>query len=487
MTEAETTGGLRLEDLLGILVRHMSERAIFAIGVHGNLVSWNPGVLELFGYEEQEWLRQSTEIIFTPEDRQDRVPEQEMADALANGSAADVRWHVRRDGTRVYADGLLTALRDERGRHVGFVKLVKDATTQKVHEQRLEELTLALEQGQIFVRSGKGEIRFWSKGCERLYGYIRQEAVGRNCFELLHTEFPARLSEVERILFETGLWHGQLRHRRKDGTLLVTATDWIVHQDRHGEGTTLIDASTDVSHLMRLTEEREKLMQQVQRSNKELAEFSSGVSHDLQAPLRMIKTFTLLLAQRYGGKLDETADEFIQAITSGATGMEALIDALLQYARVGENETNLETIRMNSVVEAVLMILQPVIQEQNATVAHAELPTVQGFRVPLQQLFQNLIGNALKYRSPSREPRIRIGYEMNPGSYIFWVADNGMGIPHQDKDVIFQPLKRLHGPDIPGTGIGLALCRKIVERHHGRIWVESQVGRGSTFYFSLPR
>jgi light-regulated signal transduction histidine kinase (bacteriophytochrome) len=267
---------------------------------------------------------------------------------------------------------------------------------------------------------------------------------------------------------------------------LVTTTDWILHQGTFGESV-LIDASTGINEIMRLTAEREKLLEGIQRSNEELTQFSYVVSHDLQAPLRMMKTFTQLLATRYKGKLDETGDEFIQVILNGAAGMEELIHALLQYARVGEDDAAMEIIRMNSVVEAVLTILAPLIQESNAKVTYAELPTVHGFRVPLQQVFQNLIGNALKYASPQRPPRVHISSQTTHDSQIFSIEDNGLGIPPKDRESIFQPLKRLHGRDIPGTGIGLAVCRKIVERHNGRIWVESEPGRGSTFYFSLPR
>jgi signal transduction histidine kinase len=232
--------------------------------------------------------------------------------------------------------------------------------------------------------------------------------------------------------------------------------------------------------------ERERLVRELQRSNAELAEFAHVVSHDLQAPIRMVKIFSELLAQRFKGQLDTTADQFIGTIQDGADTMEALIRTLLNYASIGQEPMILRRVCMPSVVDAVVTMLQPTIEELQAEVSCGDLPTVNGDRVLLQQLVQNLVANALKYRDPDVITRIRILAEQRGPEWTISVEDNGPGIAPEYHERIFLPLKRLHGNEIPGTGIGLAVCRKIVERHGGRIWVQSSVGNGARFCFTLP-
>lgn len=232
--------------------------------------------------------------------------------------------------------------------------------------------------------------------------------------------------------------------------------------------------------------ERERLVQELERSNEELAQFAHVVSHDLQAPMRMVKCFSELLALRYRGRLDTTADQFIGAIQDGASTMEALIRTLLNYATVGQEPITRERVGLATVIDKVVITLKPTIEELRAKVSHGDLPTVYGDCVLLQQLIQNLVGNALKYFNPSVTPQVRISAELAKTEWIISVKDNGPGIALEHRERIFLPLKRLHGTEIPGTGMGLAVCRKIVEHHGGKIWVESEVGKGATFYFTLP-
>jgi len=231
--------------------------------------------------------------------------------------------------------------------------------------------------------------------------------------------------------------------------------------------------------------EREHLVQELKRSNDELTKFAHVVSHDLQAPVRMVKSFSELLARRYRGQIDQTADEFIATIQNGASAMQALIRTLLAYATVGQGPLTRGPVALQSVVDAVITTLQPMIEELDASVSYANLPIVYGDQVLLQQLLQNLIGNALKYAGPAR-PQVNVNASHSATEWIVSVADNGPGIAAEYQEVIFLPLRRLHSRQISGTGMGLAICRKIAELHGGRIWVNSQPGAGSTFYFTLP-
>jgi len=232
--------------------------------------------------------------------------------------------------------------------------------------------------------------------------------------------------------------------------------------------------------------ERERLVQELERSNEDLAQFAHVVSHDLQAPIRMVKIFSELLAERYRSQLDSTADEFIDTIQEGVSAMEALVRTLLNYATVGQGPMTRERVGLESIVHAVVTTLQPAIEEAKAEISHSYLPTVQCDGVLLQQLVQNLVSNALKYAG-SGTPRVKITAKESEKEWTVSVHDNGPGIPADSQESIFMPLKRLHGGEISGTGMGLAVCKKIVERHGGRIWVESRPGTGSTFFFTLPR
>ena len=233
-----------------------------------------------------------------------------------------------------------------------------------------------------------------------------------------------------------------------------------------------------------ITESKELLL----KINEELKHIAYATSHDLQEPLRMVVSYTQLLAREYKGKLDEQADQFIGYAVEGALRMETLLKDLREYWAV--NEHGLEDpvpVDCNRVCEEILQVLDAVIHESGATATHDQLPIVLAEEVPMRLLFQNLIGNAIKYRRPGEPVQIHIRARRKAGLWRFSVADNGIGIEAQHLKTIFAPFKRLHGLDkYPGSGIGLAICKKIVERSGGQIWAESAYGQGSTFHFTLP-
>jgi light-regulated signal transduction histidine kinase (bacteriophytochrome) len=225
----------------------------------------------------------------------------------------------------------------------------------------------------------------------------------------------------------------------------------------------------------------------LKRSNAELEEFAYVASHDLQEPLRMVASFTQLLAKRYQGKLDQDADEFITYAVDGATRMQQLIQALLAYSRVGTRGRSLIPTNCNGVFDKARANLLTAIEESGAEVTSGSLPTVLGDEVQLIQLFQNLIANALKFRDKA-PPVIRITAQEDTAYWRFAVQDNGIGIASAHQDRIFKIFQRLHHrSEYPGTGIGLAICKKIVERHGGRLWVESEESQGATFFFTISK
>jgi PAS domain S-box-containing protein len=251
-------------------------------------------------------------------------------------------------------------------------------------------------------------------------------------------------------------------------------------RDRAGKIVKWFGSSTDI-------DDQKQVEDELRRANYDLEQFAYSATHDLQEPLRSVKIYSELLAQHYSGALDARGLEFLEYLRTGATRMESLVQDLLAYTRVGKAEEPAEQTDANEILGATLAGLNLAIAEAGALVTSDPLPTVPIRATHLQQLFQNLIGNAIKYRSPERTPAVHIGAELHNGYCLFTVSDNGIGIDPRYKEEIFGLFKRLHSNDkYSGTGIGLALCQRIVDRYRGRIWVESQPGKGSTFRFAIP-
>lgn len=236
----------------------------------------------------------------------------------------------------------------------------------------------------------------------------------------------------------------------------------------------------------KLREENRHSQQELARSNRDLEQFAYVASHDLQEPLRMVATYTQLLAERYQGKLDENADKYIHYVVDGALRMQTLVRDLLAFSRVGRQGGSAALINCEAALELALKNLEAAIKESDARIEFERLPAIMGEASQLTQLFQNLIGNAIKFRGPE-SPVIHVTAEQSGREWCFAVTDNGIGIAPEHAELIFAIFKRLHTrEEYPGSGIGLAICKKIVEQHGGRIWVESQPGRGCTFKFTLP-
>ena len=235
-----------------------------------------------------------------------------------------------------------------------------------------------------------------------------------------------------------------------------------------------------------LRDENRRTHEELTRSNRDLEQFAYVASHDLQEPLRMVAMYTQLLAERYKGKLDENADKYIRYAVDGALRMQTLVNDLLKFSRVGRKQEPMQETDCSLVVRIVIANLQSAIQESGAQIRYQDLPVLLADQSELVQLFQNLIGNAIKFRGNGR-PKIRITAKKRKKEWLFSVEDNGIGIPSQHAEDVFVIFKRLHTrEEYPGSGIGLAICKKIVEHNQGRIWVESEAGQGSTFRFTWP-
>jgi light-regulated signal transduction histidine kinase (bacteriophytochrome) len=274
--------------------------------------------------------------------------------------------------------------------------------------------------------------------------------------------------------------------RPKAGSRFWAEVVVTAQRDERGALTGVAKLTRDVT----ARREQELALQQtaaeLARSNADLQQFAYIASHDLQEPLRMVSSYTQLLARRYAGRLDEDADEFIHYAVDGARRMQALINALLVYARVGSRPLEPHAVDTNAIVDEVIVDLGEAIAESRARIVRDDLPRVASDAVLLHQVFQNLVGNAIKFRG-TQPPVVHISVEQVASEHVFSVSDEGIGIEPQHLERIFTIFHRLHSQqEYAGTGIGLAVCRKVIERLGGRIWAESEPGAGTTFRFTLP-
>ncbi len=373
------------------------------------------------------------------------------------------------------------------------IGLARAVSQLRESEEKLSRVIDTMADG-LLISDRHGRLIFANDAAARILGLAAPDIVGRKCDE------PAwRLTAVDggrlvpedhpcRAVVRTGqpIYDVEMAMTRSDGQAVFLSINAAPLRDGAGA---IIGAVTSLNDITVSKRAEQALVQQAQRlarTNAELEKFAYVASHDLQEPLRTVASYLQLLERRYKDKLDADAGRFINFAVDGAKRMQRLIADLLAYSRLSRQETRFEPTDCEAAIQQSLANLQSAVEEGRAEVTCETLPTVPADGLQLAQLFQNLIGNAIKFRSQT-PPRIRISAERKDQEWVFAVSDNGIGIEPQYRDQIFEVFQRLHGrAEYPGTGIGLAICKRIVEQHGGRIWVESEPGKGSTFYFTLP-
>ena len=344
----------------------------------------------------------------------------------------------------------------------------------------------------IFSKDLEGVIRSWNRGAERMYGYSAPEAVGRHVTLIVPEELHSEIDHImERIRRGEPVDHHLTRRRRKDGEILHVSVTVSPVKDDRGEIVGASAIARDVTERIRAVErekhytrELEETNAQLRRVNLSLERFAYVAAHDLKEPLRTMATYAELLQARYGNQLGEDADEIIGFVVSGSARMAALIRDLLLFSRVGQHRTPTD-VDAEAVLAGALHDLGPELERSGAEVTHVPLPHVRADDRELRQVLLNLLGNALKFCRTV--PRVHVAATPQDGQVRFSVTDNGIGIAPEQRERVFVLFKRLKPAEYPeGTGVGLAICRKIVEESGGRIWVEDAPGGGSTFLFTLP-
>lgn len=390
-------------------------------------------------------------------------------------------------GRTAILSGSAVPLFDATGQVRGAVAAMMDITARTEWEQQLrrseERLRLAMETGKVGVWDWDiptGTVS-WTESLYPMHGLRPGEFDGTTEAFLRRVHVDDREAverAIERSLHAGAPYELTFRTIHPDGRAAWLYTNAaVLHQD--GTPVRMLGATVDVSDLKRTEEE-------LRHANQDLEQFAHSASHDLQEPLRSVKIYSELLSRRYAGRLDGEALEFLRFVIGGASRMESLVRDLLTYTQAARLQRPAEPVDANGALESALANLAGSIAESGAHIEAAELPHLRVHHTHLQQLFQNLVGNAIKYRSAHIIPRVHISAQPGNGYWRFAVSDNGIGIEAEDKEKIFGLFKRLHSHDeYSGTGIGLAICQRIVEHYDGRIWVESESGRGSTFYFNL--
>ncbi len=471
--------------------------AMVVVSHDGEIVLLNLQAEKQFGYRRDELLGQKVTAII-PMGFAERLLADGLRsaeDALAQQIGPGIELIARRkDGSEFPIELMLSPLDSAEG--VLITSAIRDISVRKAAEKHLAQmesryrgLLEAAPDAMVVVNQG-GEIVLLNLQAEKRFGYRRDELLGQQVTNLIPAGFAERLvadglRSAEEALAQqigTGI---ELTARRKDGSEFPI--ELMLSPLESSEGILVTAAIRDISVRKAAELQLLRKVEELNRSNEELGQFAYIASHDLQEPLRMVASYTALLSKKYKGKLDASADEYIAFAVDGADRMQRLIRDLLTYSRVGTRGNELIDTPSAYALDQALLNLRGVIAESHALVTNGPLPLVSADERQLIQLFQNLVGNAIKYQRPGSVARVQISAQRNTeGRWVFSVRDNGIGIDPRYFDRIFGMFQRLHRRnEFAGTGIGLAICKKIVERHGGTISVESRDGDGATFRFTL--
>lgn len=462
---------------------------ISRLDIEGRYVNVNRAYAHKFGYEPEEMIGMEWKQILHPDDVEMlSIAYQEM---LTLGKVEVEARGVRKNGSFFYKQITMVKACDKKGIFNGYHCFMKDITERKLTETALQEseskyrqIVELAEEG-IWVIDSNARTTYVNQAMARMLGYTELEMFGVSLFEFMDEQaIQSANDNIDRRKQGIAETH-EFKLKTKNNKDVWTYMSTSPVMDEKGN---LLSCCALVYNITDRKESEQQMLQltnDLKRSNQELEQFAYVASHDLQEPLRAVTSYTQLLAQRYQGNLDAKADKYINYVVDGASRMQQLINDLLAYSRLGTRAQEFEMADCNAAVAQSLCNLQIAIAETKAIITCESMPTVMADEFQLVQLFQNLIGNAIKFCQDV--PIIQIAAIIQDNEWLFSVRDNGIGIDSEYADRIFIIFGRLHSRrEYLGTGIGLAICKRIVERHSGRIWVESQSGEGSTFYFTIP-
>jgi PAS domain S-box-containing protein len=465
--------------------------AIGTISLEGTITSWNKGAEKIYGYSAEEILGKPTSFVAPSYLDEETKQKNEL---IKQGRSVDnyETLRLRKDGKIINVSITLSPVYDLQGNITGISFISRDITEKKTTEEKLREsekkyrnIVETANEG-ILITNDEAIVSYANNKMTSMLGYTLKEFSGRLIWDFIcegHKPI-VKLNLEKRRQGLSGSY--ELELIRKNGSSLWTLINSKPLFNDKVEFMGSMSMLTDITEVKKAEENLKLKIEELSRSNTELEQFAYVSSHDLQEPLRMISSYLQLLQRRYQGKLDDKADKYIYFAVDGAARMQTLINDLLEFSRVATRAKEPEPTDCEFLFNQVMSDLEIFIKENKATVSHDSLPEVMADNTQLAQVLQNLITNGIKFHS-KEPPKIHFSAKKKTNEWVFSVHDNGIGIDPQYSEKIFEVFKRLHKKEeYPGTGIGLAICKKIVERHGGRIWVESELGKGSTFYFTLP-
>jgi PAS domain S-box-containing protein len=392
--------------------------------------------------------------------------------------------------------GLVTWFSVKRRRAEQELRQARDELEIQVAERTQQASLLNLTHDSIFVRNMSNVVTYWNRGAQELFGWRPEEAVGRDVHELLQSIFQTPVEEIHADLLRSGRWEGEFESTRADGTKVMVASRWSLQRDERGRPATILETSNDITERKRweqeistLNEELGKRSADLEASNKELEAFAYSISHDLRAPLRHMAGFTELLQKSTASVLDGKSKRYVTMILESAQRMGSLIDDLLAFSRIGRAEAHKTAVDLEQLVEEAVKEAQQDTHKRDIVWKVSRLPTWYGDRSMLRLVLVNLISNAVKFTRTRSPAEIEIGcLKEEKDQVVVFVRDNGVGFDMRYASKLFGVFQRLHRAEaFEGTGIGLATVQRIVHRHGGKVWAESLVDKGATFYFSLAK
>jgi PAS domain S-box-containing protein len=501
------------------MIAEVEDYAIILLDTNGIIQNWNKGAEKIKQYKESEAVGKHFSLFYLPEDLQHNLPEKLLRIARENGRASHEGWRKRKDGTRFWGSITITALHDDDGAVMGYSKVTRDLTERKIaedlqteateklktlntelilSEERYHRMIAEIQDYAIILLDTEGKIVNWNAGAQVIKGYS-SEIIGSN-FNIFYTA-EDRKRKLPETLLEYAKVHGKANHEgwrvRKDGS-----TFWgnIVITALHDKSGGLIGFSKVTRDLTEKKLAEDRLVayaNELEIRNRELEQFAYVTSHDLQEPLRKIRTFTEIIQKNEGNQA--VISRYFEKINRSAERMTNLIKSVLNYSRLSRGNSGFVDVDLNEIMLQVQSDFELLIAEKNATLHIDKLPVVRGDHQQLEQLFSNLVSNALKFTDSGPVVRIQsrlVGPEqivnrpeqvMEERYVEILVADNGIGFEPKYTNLIFTMFQRLQDTqDYAGTGIGLALCKKIVENHQGFITATSEPGNGANFYVYLP-
>jgi PAS domain S-box-containing protein len=494
--ESSPTGiPLASERVFRTLVESVEDYAILLLTPTGYIASWNPGAERIKQYKPEEIIGSHFSRFYSDEDNAAGKPSYELEVASKVGRFEDEGWRVRKDGTRFWASVVITRVLDEHGKLIGFGKITRDLTERRLAEQRYRLLIEGVTDYAIYSLDPTGKLTSWNAGAQRIKGYNDFEIIGQH-FSKFYEKSDVEAGLPERVLrtaAEQGHYEGEGWRVRKDGTRFWSSVVVAPIRSDHGELIGFSKITRDVTdrkilldQIRQHAEELELRIAEREQTNAELEAFSYSVSHDLRAPLRAIEGFTQAFLEDYGAEVDPKGLQYLREVTSAAERMNHLVQDLLNFSRLSRIQLDLSPV---NVAEALAEAAQQVSPEADSLeISCAPELQVKAHSATFIQVVVNLLSNAVKFHDVSLAPKVLVSAEAKDGAIRISVRDNGIGISAEHQERIFQVFERLHGQEeYPGTGIGLAIVKRGVQRMGGTIGLESGLGSGSTFWIELPQ